>query len=217
MAASLAQIGEFSFILATLGVSLGLLPDDGRDLILAGAIISILLNPFIFAAASRSDPLREREAPEIAGVLAPSAEAERGAGHVVLVGYGRVGRLIGEGLARDDRPFVVIEDQADAAERARGVAMDVVVGNAVNPETLTRAGIADAFGLLVAIPEGFEAGGIVERARALNPDIAIIARAHSDDEVRHLERLGARHVVMGERELAARMLELTGSGEVAPA
>ncbi|MDO9488602.1 MAG: cation:proton antiporter, partial [Sphingomonadaceae bacterium] len=206
VSASLAQIGEFSFILAGLGVGLGLLPDEGRDLILAGAIISILLHPFMFArvedrrAAAKTTATVDRRA--AGGPDAPPAE------HVVLVGYGRVGRLIGEGLKTRGRSFVVIEEERDIAAGAQGVAEKVIIGNAANAEVLMQAGIERATKLLIAIPEGFEAGEIAERARELNPELAIIARAHSDAEVAHLVSLGAHHVVTGEREIADRMLDL---------
>ena len=204
VSASLAQIGEFSFILAGLGVGLGLLPSEGRDLILAGAIISILLHPFVFNAVVGRQ--RGSAAPESSPEPAETEAAA--AGHVVLVGYGRVGRLVGEGLAQAGQRFVVIEDQPDTAEAARGTAACVIVGNAADPAILTRAGIERAAMLIVAIPEGYEAGGIVERGQALNPHLTIIVRAHSDEEVAHLERVGARHVIMGEREIAGRMLDL---------
>ena len=208
VSASLAQIGEFSFILAGLGVGLELLPPEGRDLILAGAIISILIHPFIFSAVEdRRAAAKKRRQDAERPALPPSPPAAP-AGHVVLVGYGRVGRLVGEGMARSGCRFVVIEEQGDTADAARPHAAEVIVGNATDPDMLVRAGIEQARKLLIAIPESFEAGGIAERARALNPRVEIIARAHSDDEVTHLTRLGAHQVVMGEREIAQRMLEL---------
>ncbi|MHB9878409.1 YbaL family putative K(+) efflux transporter [Pacificimonas sp. ICDLI1SI03] len=203
IAASLAQIGEFSFILAALGTSLNLLPAEGRDLILAGAIISIFVNPFIFAAIMRR--------PEVAA--AASAEAAEGAGpaeHVILVGYGRVGRLIAVKLKAGGIPFVIIEDQIDTARQAEEDGFDVVRANALEPGVLQLAGIDRAQTLLIAIPEGFEGGAIYARARSLNPQIHAIARAHSDAEVEHLEKLELPDVVMGEREIAARILELLG-------
>ena len=210
VSASLAQIGEFSFILAGLGVGLGLLPEEGRDLILAGAIISILLHPFMFAkvedrraAAKTAASAADRAARQ----AAEGGDAAR-ADHVVLVGYGRVGRLIGEGLKTRGRRFVVIEEERDIAAAAQGVAEQVIVANAADPAVLVQTGIDHATKLLIAIPEGFEAGEIAERARELNPELAIIARAHSDAEVAHLVSLGAHHVVMGEREIADRMLDL---------
>ena len=209
VAASLAQIGEFSFILASLGMSLQILPKAAHDLILAGAIISIFLNPFIFSlVASR---LRKAE-----GERDDTPQPAPRKGHVVLIGYGRVGRLIALDLAARGRDTIVVEDQDVAAKRAESDGATVVRGNAVEAETLMAAGIDSADKLLIAIPEGFEAGAIVERARALNPTIPIIARAHSDAEVQHLEKLKVAHVVMGEREIATRMLALAGRAATVP-
>jgi len=203
VAASLAQIGEFSFILASLGTGLGLLPEAGRDLILAGAIFSIFLNPFIFSFFVRKRDPAEDEA------AAPAPAAERP--HVVLVGYGRVGRMLAEGLRAQGKPLILIEDDADRIEAARAAGVDCVQGNGVDKRVLEAAGIARAGGLLIAVPEGFEGGAIAEKARALRPGLRIIARAHSEDEVAHLEKLGVRQVVMGERALADRMLTLIGA------
>jgi len=206
IAASLAQIGEFSFILATLGTGLGILPEAGRDLILAGAIFSIFLNPFIFSFVVRK---REATAEEAETPAIPVPPAQRP--HIVLVGYGRVGRMLAEGLRAQGKPLVLIEDDADRIEAARKAGLECIQGNGVDKRVLEAAGIARAGGLLIAVPEGFEGGAIAEKARTLRPDIRIIARAHSDDEVAHLEKLGVGHVVMGERELAARMLALVGA------
>ncbi len=200
-AASLAQIGEFSFILASLGTNLEILPAQGRDLILAGALISILANPFIFnwfvpRRQEKTDPIE------------PPADTGDRTDHVVLVGYGRVGKLIARDLLAKKRPFILIEDQADTANAAKAEGLDVVRGNAVDPEALKAAGVDRAAKLLIAIPEGFEGGAVIEAARAINPTIAIVARAHSDAEVEHLEAKGAGDVVMGEREIATRMLSL---------
>ena len=217
VSASLAQIGEFSFILAGLGTSLAILPAEGRDLILAGAILSILANPFLFslvAARTRKDEELEEEAAaaaEAAAEAKAAAQAAQRDGHVILIGYGRVGRLIADGLKARGRIPVVIEDQPDVAREAEKDDLRVVVGNATDKQTLKEAGIEEASKLLIAIPEGFEGGVIAQRAKAMRPDIPIIARAHSDAEVEHLEKLGAGHVVMGERETAAKMLELAAS------
>ncbi|WEJ99944.1 MAG: YbaL family putative K(+) efflux transporter [Candidatus Sphingomonas phytovorans] len=201
VAASLAQIGEFSFILASLGAGLNILPQAARDLILAGAIISIFLNPFIFSLIASRLSKADGEKDDTPRPLPRK-------GHVILVGYGRVGSLIACELAARGREIVVIEDQDVPAKRAEADGVTVVQGNAVDPQTLEEAGIHSAVKLLITIPEGFEAGAVVERARALNPAIRVIARAHSDAEVQHLEKLKVAHVVMGEREIAARMLEL---------
>ncbi|UIJ43890.1 Kef family K(+) transporter [Sphingomonas cannabina] len=196
IAASLAQIGEFSFILATLGSSLGILPADARDLILAGAILSIMLNPLLFALIDRLAPPRE---------AAPAPPAPK-KGHVVLVGYGRVGALVGAGIGKGR--LVVIETEDDVGPLPEGTDAEMIVGNAADPDVLARAGIGEARVLLVAIPDTFEAGQIVEQARRLNPDLCIVARAHRDQEVAHLDEHGATHTIMGEREIARRMIEL---------
>ncbi|PKP93507.1 MAG: Kef family K(+) transporter [Alphaproteobacteria bacterium HGW-Alphaproteobacteria-16] len=200
-AASLAQIGEFSFILVGLGVSLQILPPEGRDLILAGALLSILANPFIFTwlvpkRQEKTDPIE------------PPMDTGDRTGHIVLVGYGQVGKLIARELLARKRPFILIEDQADMANLAKAVGLDVVRGNGVDPEALKAAGVDRAAGVMIAIPEGFEGGAVVEAVRAINPAIPVIARAHSDAEVEHLEARGADNVVMGEREIANRMLSL---------
>lgn len=205
IAASLAQIGEFSFILAGLGVGLNILPEDGRDLILAGALLSIMLNPFIFAAvAPREDPRKSKPAAEPPATdLTPTGLAD----HTVLVGFGRVGSAVAEGLRSANLPFVVIEDRSDTVRAARSQGLEVIDGNAVDSRVLQAAGVDRARRLLVAIPDCFEAGEIVELARKANRTLEIIARAHSDAELEHLTSAGADETVVGEREIARRMLE----------
>src|SRR5438067_1679106 len=211
LAAGLAQIGEFSFILADLGIALGALPDRARHLILAGSILSILLNPLVFAVPNWLLPrLRRRRAPAIASVESP-AEAPlvrtRLKDHAILIGYGRVGRLVGQGLAEKGWPLLVIEDAEDAFERAKAAPVEAIHGNAADDRILTAANLGEARMVLVAIPNAFEAGQIVQQARAANPRIEIVARAHFDAEVDHLLRHGADIVIMGEREIARSMLE----------
>jgi CPA2 family monovalent cation:H+ antiporter-2 len=196
---SLAQIGEFSFILAGLGVTLGVLTGEARDLVLAGAIISILLNPLLFSLV-----VKPGRAPGTAEAAAPPAPPSR----TVLVGYGRVGQLIAARVRERGEELTVIEDQRDMAELADKAGIRVIVADATAPNVLERAGIESATTLLVAIPEGIEAGVVTARARHMNPALRIIARAHSDEEVENLGRHGADHVVMGERETALRMAAL---------
>jgi CPA2 family monovalent cation:H+ antiporter-2 len=208
IAASLAQIGEFSFILASLGTGLGVLPAEARDLILAGAIVSIFLNPLIFSLIVRDQKKEEIEEEQ----EAEKARNRPRIGHVILVGYGRVGKLIAARLAERKAHFVILEADPDRAEEAEEQGMAVVRGSALEDRHLVAAGICEARRLLIAVPEGFEGGAIHEHARHLNPNLQVIARAHSDAEVAHLEGLGVPHIVMGERELAARMLALCGAG-----
>ena len=202
---SLAQIGEFSFILAGLGVGLRVLPETGRDLILAGSMFSILLNPILFTLAVKR--IRSDEpAPDQAGEAVEATPEPCNAG-VVLIGYGRVGSHIGSMICGRGEGLTVIEDQKDMAAAARETGATVIVGDATKESILRQAGLEDASTLLIAIPEGVEAGAIVRRARAINPKLVIVARAHSDEEVADLVRRGADHVVMAERETASRMAE----------
>ncbi|MFJ3045149.1 YbaL family putative K(+) efflux transporter [Herbaspirillum chlorophenolicum] len=211
ISASLAQIGEFSFILATLGISLDLLSPVARDLILGGAILSILINPLLFSLLDRLKP--RIEAREGAEAQAEVAQQEVDLdGHVVLVGYGRVGRGIGEQLRAQGTPFVVIEAQIENVEALRAEGIQVLYGNGAQSDLLKAAAIERARWLLVAIPEAFEAGQLIEHARAANPSLQVVARAHSDAEIEHLEKHGAHQVIMGEREIARGMLGALGQG-----
>jgi CPA2 family monovalent cation:H+ antiporter-2 len=227
VSAALAQIGEFSFILVGLGVALNLLPAEGRDLVLAGAILSITLNPFLFAAVERgrtrlltriaftSDAKRAPAAPPPAAP-SPAPEPEPPevtslTDHDVVVGYGRVGSLVGPGLIAAGRPLLVITDNDDGVAAARQDGAEVLVGNAADPEVLAAANLAAARRLFCTVPEAFEAGQVVQQARAANPRLEILARAHSDDAVAHLAGLGATATVLGEREIALRMLEQAGA------
>jgi len=211
LAAGLAQIGEFSFILADLGIGLGVLSEHARHLILAGSILSILVNPLLFAFPGWLLPrLRRRRAPAAAPAVSPSEAPlvpTRLKDHAILIGYGRVGRLVGQGLAESGWPFLVIEDAEDAFEQAKAAPVEAIHGNAADDRILKAANLDDARMLLVAIPNAFEAGQIVEQARAANPRIEIVARAHFDAEVEHLLQHGADIVIMGEREIARSMLE----------
>ncbi|SNS66216.1 Kef-type potassium/proton antiporter, CPA2 family [Sphingomonas laterariae] len=204
IAASLAQIGEFSFILATLGFSLKLVPADGRDLILAGAIISIMLNPLLFSLIDRFANKLVPGAPEAAIGGTPPAPTK---GHVILVGHGRVGRLVAAGLVEAGEKVTVIEAETDKAGLPTDACATVLVGEPANGALLREAGIEEARLLFVAIPESFEAGQIVEQARTINPKLRIVARAHGDAEVEHLESHGADRAIMGEREIARQMLD----------
>ena len=203
IAVSLTQIGEFSFILADLGIGLGVLQEEARDLILGTGILSILLNPLLFAIAGKREA--STTAPPEPDLPRPAPEPTTLSGHAVLVGYGRVGRLIADGL-KGTLPLLVIEEGAVGEE-----GLEHIRGNAVRNDVLKAANLPGATFLFVAIPEAFEAGQIVEKARRANPGLRIVARAHFDAEVQHLLTHGADKVVMGEREIALAMLDFARS------
>ncbi len=205
VAASLAQIGEFSFILAGLGVGLGLLPKLGSDLILAGAILSIMLNPLMFVAARWATGMADaRHAPPDAANDPPPIVLS---GHTVLVGFGRVGQVVAAGLSRRSTPFVVIDAEPEGAIAARAAGFEALEGNCADHALLAATPLAKAKRLVVAIPDPAEAGAIVEQARIVNPALEIVARAHSDAAASHLTAHGADAVILGEHEIAKGMLE----------
>ncbi len=214
VAASLAQIGEFSFILAGLGVALGLLPAEGMSLVLAGALISIALNPLLFAAiaplqrwvlqrSAFARRLEQRQDPY--AELPMSTERKFLEGQVVLVGYGRVGRRIAQSLAARGIPFVVAEQNREQVEALRQQGIAAVSGNAAEPSVLIQAHIANAAMLVIAAPDPLHVRQMADTARTLNPSIEIVLRTHSEDEANMLshDQLGA--VFFGEEELAKGM------------
>ena len=214
VSASLAQIGEFSFILAGLGLSLGLLPAEGMSLVLAGALISIALNPLLFATIEpvrrwilkRSELARSLERREDPYAELPTTtERKYLEGQVVLVGYGRVGRRIANALDVRGIPYVVAEQNRELVENLRKKGMAAVSGNAADPAVLIQAHIANAAMLVVATPDPINVRQMAETARTLNPGIEIVLRTHSDDESQLLRKDGVGTVFFGEEELAKGM------------
>ncbi len=216
ISASLAQIGEFAFILAGLGISLGMLSENGRNLVLAGAILSIMLNPLLFALLERYLARHETIEEQI---VEEAIEEEKQipvelCNHALLVGYGRVGSLIGARLHQADIPMVVVETSRARVDTLREQGVKTVLGNATRPDIMDIARLDCASWLLLTIPNGYEAGEIVAAARARRPDLKIIARAHYDDEVTYITEHGADHVVMGEREIAETMITMLDVDEI---
>jgi len=214
VAASLAQIGEFSFILAGLGVSLGILPAEGMSLILAGALISIAINPLLFSAikpfrkwlvglSSLARELEQRVDPF--AELPMSTERKYLEGQVVLVGYGRVGSRIANELKEHNIPFVVAEQNRAIVENLRKKGIPAVSGNASEPGVLIQAHIANASMLVVATPEPIDVRKMVDTAKALRPEIEIVLRTHNEDESELLRKDKLGTVFYGEEELAIGM------------
>jgi len=220
ISAALAQIGEFSFILAGLGVSLAILPEEGRDLVIAAAILSILISPLLFAGLDMIAAKRAKRREETAPAPGPTPEEPprepikptQLRDHVVLIGHGRVGSTISKVLREKGVPVFVIEDDDEAVEGLKASGLEALSGNAADPAILAAANLGAARCLLVAIPEAFEGGQVVEQARAINPKLPIIARAHSEAEIEHLAKHGANLVVMGEHEIAKAMISHLPAG-----
>jgi CPA2 family monovalent cation:H+ antiporter-2 len=215
LATSLSQIGEFSFILASLAIALNVLPVEGEAFILAGALLSILANPLLFAAVDRFGPKVQERQPELAErpeAVAPIADAPGRSlsDHAVLVGYGRVGRRVGEMLLAEKVPLLVIEERRDLVEQLEKQGVPAIVGNAGQPGMLEAANIAAARWLISAIPNPFESGNLFEHGRVDNPRLEIVARAHSEAEIEYLKAHGANFIIMGEDEIARGMVEHLG-------
>ncbi len=208
ISASLAQIGEFSFILAGLGMDLEILPKEGHDLILAGALLSIVVNPLLFAWLDRKNA-REAAALQEArtDAVAPPVPADID-NHVILIGYGRVGSELARLLGEQKVPMVVIDGEESLIAKARAAGLPAILGNAVNERVLREAVPERATTAMLAIPQALEAGEIIARLREINPGLSIVARAHSDNEVKHLIEHGADGAVMAERELAHSLAEM---------
>lgn len=207
---SLAQIGEFAFILAGLGISLNLLTQEGRNLVLAGAILSIMLNPILFTLLQRygdKREAREEQAREEAQAEEPQIPVSL-CNHAIIVGFGRVGSLLGRKLIENGVPIVVVENSRARVETLREQGISAVLGNAARTDVMELARLDCASWLLLTIPDGFEAGEIVAAAREKRPAIEIIARAHYDEEVSYITERGANRVIMGEREIASSMLNI---------
>ncbi|MES2206104.1 MAG: cation:proton antiporter [Pseudomonadota bacterium] len=214
VAASLAQIGEFSIILAGLGVSLKLLPAEGMSLILAGLLISIAMNSFLLSAVTplrrwavkHSEMARKMELRQDPYAELPmSTERKYLEGQVVLVGYGRVGQRIAKSLDAQGIPYVIAEQNREIVENLRKEGIVAVSGNAADPAVLIQAHIADAAMLVIATPDTLNVRQMAETARTLNPTIEIILRTHSEEESVLLGNEGIGTIFFEERELAKGM------------
>ena len=215
LSVGLAQIGEFSFILAALGVSLGLLSEDARNLILAAALLSIIVNPMFFVLLDRWSARHEAQN-RVASESSLRAEEEDllpdralipAANHIILIGYGRVGSRVGPVLQQHGTPLVLIDSNRDHCIDARAAGIPCIYGNALSEGVLKDANIGTARALLLAISQALEAGPIIRLARESNPGIAILARAHSDEEVAYLHKVGVDATIMGESEIARSMCD----------
>jgi monovalent cation:H+ antiporter-2, CPA2 family len=215
VSAGLAQIGEFSFILVGLGLSLKLLPPEAQSLVVAGALISIALNPLVFSAIeplrrwvlARSEYARTLEAhDDPLSELPMSTEQKYLARQVVVVGYGRVGQRLTQALVEQRVPFVVAERNRERVEELRKRGVAAVLGNAVEPAVLIQAHIAHARALVIATPQTIDARQMIETARTLNPGIRVLVRSPNEEEARLLEAEGHAQAFIAEHELTRAIL-----------
>ncbi|WP_045736635.1 YbaL family putative K(+) efflux transporter [Xanthomonas sp. MUS 060] len=208
ISASLAQIGEFSFILAGLGMRLAILPENGRDLILAGALLSIIANPLLFSWLDRWQARQAAQAPVTPEPELPPGPSLDVAGHAIVIGYGRVGSTLAAVLRTYGVPVLVVDDNREHVERAHADGLPGIRGSATADLVLAEAHPEKATIAILAIPQPLEAGEALVKLRALNPELTLLARAHSDAEVKHLLDHGADGTVMAERELAHSLADM---------
>ncbi len=211
ISASLAQIGEFAFIIAGLGVSLKVLSATGQDLVLAGALISIMLNPLIFVLLDQWEDRHKAVQP-----VDPIAEMPPGPSldltdHAIVIGYGRVGRELAHVLRERGVPLIIIDDNANHVERAHAAGIPGIRGSAAADAVLAEAHPERARIVILAIPQPLEAGEALAKLREINPALTLLARAHSDAEVKHLLEHGADGAIVAERELAYSLAEMVMS------
>jgi CPA2 family monovalent cation:H+ antiporter-2 len=213
LGAAFGQVGEFSFIMAGLGVSLGVLPEEGRSLVLAAALVTIVANPLLYRGAQRLaawlarfpaliDRMERTREPRVATTAVFQAVPRD---HVILVGYGRVGRTIGDALQRRGIPFVAVEQDRRTLEVMRSMGVPAIYGNATRADILQLAHPATARLLVVATPDPYHAQVVIERAREANAALQVVVRTHGDEEQALFERMGVQRALMGERELAYAM------------
>lgn len=210
LGASLGQIGEFSFILAALGVSLGVLTEDARSLLLGAALVTIAINPVVFNlldrlgawVSMRSELLDRLERQKEPRLIATDMYVALQQDHAILIGYGRVGRTIGDALQRLGVPFMAIEQDRRVVEAMRTLGVSTIYGDATTSSIFEHAHAERAKLLVIASPDPYHARHIIGLARAKNPTIEIVVRTHSDQEQNFFEALGVNKALMGERELA---------------
>lgn len=221
ISASLAQIGEFAFILAGLGVALNVLEPDARNLVLAGALVSIMLNPVLFSLLDRylaktetKEEMEQLQQEELEEEMPVPVDI---CGHAIIVGYGRAGSMLAEKLLAQSIPLVIIENSRNKFAELKEKSLNTVLGNASTKESLALARIDCAKSLLLTIPNGYEAADVAETARSMNPDLNIIVRAHFDDiivranydeEASFILEKGANHVVIDEDQTASAMADM---------
>lgn len=216
VSASLAQIGEFSFILVGLGAALNLLPQEGVNLVLAAALISISLNHLLFQAIeplqvwirARSRLARRLERPDDPLAELPmSVASSELSGHIVLVGYGSVGQLIASSLLEKGETFVVAEQNRELVEKLRAQGIHAVAGDASEPAVLIQAHIARARSLIITTPDALRVRRMLETAKLLNPPVLTVVRSYSEEEDALLQKDIDALVLRGEQALAQSMLQ----------
>ncbi|CAF26329.1 YbaL family putative K(+) efflux transporter [Bartonella quintana] len=226
ISASLAQIGEFSFILASLSLNLGFLNNDAHDLILGGAILSILLNPLVFIAFDKIKKHLENLLTNLQDVQTiididlkdPDQEflpITSKTNHIVIIGYGRIGKCVALSLINKGELVVIVEESKRLADKAIADGLEVICGNIIKQDIMSAANISNAYKVVITMRSTIEVGECIVNIRNMKKDIQIITHALSDVETAYLIDLGADIVVTDDEEIANGIIEyITGQKSV---
>jgi monovalent cation:H+ antiporter-2, CPA2 family len=214
---SLAQIGEFSFILGTLGLSYGLLSEEANNLILAGALISITFNPLVFRLVNsvNANNLKHSKFMRWMDINSSDDDLSHLSKHnqknfkdlVVLIGYGRLGRYLQQNMKMSNMDLVVVDINRELVESMRIKGVYAIVGDATFKETLKDANIDKATAIVVTVPNAYEVRRIVEIARELKADIEVLVKVHNDEEFAYFVKQKVDLVVDGIHEVADKMVK----------
>jgi CPA2 family monovalent cation:H+ antiporter-2 len=207
----LVQSGEFSFLLASMGAGLGVVGQDAFGAMLRTTVASIVLAPALHEAARPALRWLEPRLPEpaLARVPSPDGAAAPLRGHAVRLGYGRVGRVIGEALRRRGLRFAVVDQDPRVVRRLRREGVLALLGNAGNPVLLERLGLDRARVLVVAIPDPLAARQAVDHARQHHPRLDIVVRTHSAGDRAYMRAKGVGEAVFAEVERAVELARRT--------
>lgn len=214
LAVGLAQIGEFSFILIALGGSVGLMPDEARNIILAGALISVALNPILFHITRDwcvRRGLTQRGAEDDALAHLEKEEQRDLKNFIIVVGAGRVGGTIARMMDFSAFDLVIIDENREKVEQLRKGGLHAIAGDATERDTLIEAQIDRAHAVLITVPDPFDARRIVELVRTIKPSVRVFVRSHNDEETDFLQPQ-VELTVSGTEEIARRMVHRLATG-----
>lgn len=218
VAVALAQIGEFSFILAVLGDQLRILPDGATNALVVASILTITLNPLLYRAVPsmervlmRSRLLRGMLRPAAgmshAGVLVQGAQAGGEYGRAIVVGYGPVGQSVARLLIDRGITPTIIELNLDTVRRLQSSGIPVIYGDAGDADILVQAGLSEAVALILSAPGSPESAELIRRAREINPSVQVLARSAFLSQASALRNAGADQVFSGEAEVAMAIID----------
>ena len=206
--AAFSQVGEFSFILGTVALGLGLINEDGWNALVAASIISIALNPYVYAGARRISSWRKKEVAKVKEIRSQPVNPN----YCILVGYGPVGKIVHRLLLDRGVEVMVIDLNFDTIRKLRAEGHHALYGDVLRPGTLDDAGIAKA-GSLILSTDIEDASDVIKQARRINPDMHVLVRCVHLRDAAALRQAGATVVAAGEAEVGVALAEVVTAGD----